>query len=78
MKPKISEKSRFKSPSDLEPTNEQLKKEKVVRKGKVFPIMVKEDIREEIKELLINGNLNCSFSFDKWNNILLVEVFSNE
>jgi len=39
----------------------------------MYPIQVVEDLRGKL-DLIGKENLICNFSFDKWNNLLLIEV----
>lgn len=45
-----------------------------MKKPITYPIKVIKDVREDLREI-IGKNINCCISFDKWNNLLLIEVF---
>lgn len=43
----------------------------------MYPIKVTEDLRGKL-DLIGKENLICSFSFDKWNDLLLIEVLDKK
>ena len=45
-----------------------------MKKPITYPIKVTKDVRKDLREI-IGKNIECCISFDKWNNLLLIEVF---
>ena len=43
------------------------------KKRTVYPVEVTKDIREDLREI-IGKDILCCIHFDKWNNLLLIEV----